>query len=138
MKHFQLNELVDRTTFEKYGQQCWQFFPKEALEMLDGIREFFKSPVTVNNWHIGGQYQFRGWRPVWSNVGAPQSMHRKGGAFDCDIQGLTAEEARQNILADKDNPLLKNIMRLEDGVSWLHTDTGIIPKGKNRIYLFRA
>ena len=135
MKYFSIKELVDETTYKRYGESCWQFFKPEALEMLDGIREFFKSPCTVNNWSSGGEYQYRGYRPVFCNIGAKQSMHRVGGAFDIDIKGLSAEEARQNILADKDNTLLRRIMRMEDGVSWLHAD---IKPTEHRIYLFKV
>jgi hypothetical protein len=110
-------------------------FNPAALRALDNLREFFGVPITVNNWHVGGQFQWRGYR----NDRCPQysrgSEHSKGNAFDCDIEGYTAEQARKKIIANKDNPLLVEIMRLEAGVSWLHFDLKPVDK---RIRVFKA
>ena len=136
MNYFKLEELVDQATFLKYGIGCWQFFDLKALTMLDDFREFIGRPVTCNNWHIHEAYQFRGYRPSWCNVGAKGSAHRKGKAFDLDVKGMTAEEVRQKVMANQDNPLLKNIQRMEGMVNWIHIDTYDPPVGKSKIYIF--
>ena len=59
-------------------------------------------------------------------------------AFDCDVRNYTAEEARKKILSNEDDPLLQYVNRIEDGVNWLHIDSGTVPEGKQRIYLFKA
>lgn len=138
MKYFQLQEIVDKKSFEKYGEQCWQLFPENSLVMLDNLREFFACPISCNDWFKGGQFQYRGYRPKWCNVGAVGSAHRVGMAFDLDVKGYTAEEARGKILSNKNNPLLSNIMRLEGGVDWLHIDRFEPPVGKDRIYVFKV
>lgn len=139
MKHFQLHELVDRATFQKYGEEAWKLFHQDALEALDGIREFFNTPVTVNNWWDGvGSFQYRGYRPPDCPVGAAHSYHRRGMAFDLDVKGYEADEVRTIILDNQDNPLLATIQRLEAGVRWVHFDVGEIRKGQGRIYLFEA
>lgn len=58
-----------------------------------------------------------------------------GEAFDITVQGMSAEEARQLIIKNKDN--LPYPIRLEDGVSWLHIDTYDMGNGK-KITLFRV
>lgn len=121
-KHFKIYELVDRETFSRYGTRAFQFFNPLALEMIDGIREYFGASVTVNDWFWGGKFQWRGLRTKWCEVGADYGMHRFAGAFDCDIQGLPAHEARKRILDDKDHPLLKNINCMENQVNWVHAD----------------
>jgi hypothetical protein len=136
MKYFTIEEIVDERTFKEYGHKAWQLFPPDSLEMLDNLREFFDCPVTCNDWLQGGQFQFRGYRPAWCNVGTKGSAHRKGMAFDLDVEGLTAEQARIKILGDKDNPLLKHIKRIEGEVNWLHIDTMPPSQGKERIYVF--
>lgn len=136
MNHFTLEEIVDQRTFNRYGIDCWQLFPPGSLTMLENVREFFGVPLTCNNWHTGGPFQFRGYRPAWCNVGAKGSPHRKGRGWDVDVANLTAEQARQKIIADQNNPLLANIKRLEGGVNWLHLDDFEPPQGKNRIYVF--
>ncbi len=136
LKHFKLYELVDRKTFETEGNAAWNHFTDDILLCLDGLRDFFGRSVTVNNWMAGGQFQFRGYRPPWYDGGATHSQHRRGNAFDCDIMGMPAKQARQEIIDNKDNPLLIAIMRMENNVSWIHADCGPIPEGKARIYLF--
>jgi hypothetical protein len=138
MRHFQAYELVDRETYEKMGDGSLSLFNTEALIALDALRDFFGKNIIVNNWHSGGSMQWRGLRTEECKVGAKFSQHRKGNAFDCTIQGVTAKEARSVIIAHQNDPLLSRIMRIEDGVSWLHFDLGTPPKGKGRIYLFKA
>ena len=122
-KHFKIEELVPEDVFEEYGEElCWQLFDEQALMMLDGIREYFGLPVTVNNWHKGGFFHNRGYRRPDTAIGAKGSMHKLGKAFDSDVKGLTAEEVRKKILSDKDCELLKYINRIEASVSWLHCD----------------
>jgi hypothetical protein len=133
MLYFKLEELVDKSTFENLGAEAWLKFSSNALIGLEKMREFFGVPFTINNWHIGGQFQYRGYRPPECKIGARLSQHRLGNAFDIDIKGWTAEIARKHIINNQDDPLLQNIMRLEDGVSWVHVD--FLPV-KNRIHLF--
>jgi hypothetical protein len=138
MKYFKLEELVPKETFEQFGASAWMVFKPEALEMLDGVREFLATPLVINDWHIGGKFNFSGYRPHWCNVGAKGSAHREGMAFDCKSDKYTAEEMRQKILADIDNPMLKYINRIEADVGWLHVDLFEPPPGKKRIYVFHV
>jgi hypothetical protein len=138
VEHFDLYELCDRTTFQKWGEEAWTLFHPDALDALDGIREFFNAPVTVNNWYGGGPFQYRGYRPHDCLVGASNSYHRRGMAFDLDVKGYDADDARRIICENQDNPLLAKIRRMEANVTWVHFDIGNIREGKNRIYLFKA
>ena len=121
-RFFKIQELVDKATYDKFGDKAWMFFRPEALEALDDLRSFFGVPITVNNWHEGGSFQYRGFRPRSCTVGAEYSQHRLGNAFDCDIAGITADEARKRILDKQDDLKLMYITRLEDDVNWLHFD----------------
>jgi hypothetical protein len=138
MKYFKPYELVDKLTYEALGDDALRIFPPEALEMLDDLRAFLGSSILVNNWIAKGAFQWRGFRTVNCAIGAKGSYHRKGMAFDCNVKGYTAEEARQYIVKNQDHPLLKHITRLEAGVPWLHLDMGTVPEGKQRIYLFKV
>lgn len=137
MKHFLVEELVDKKTYQAMGNDALMLFNPAALRALDNLREFFGHPITVNNWHTGGNFQWRGYRTKEkaSAFGSPNSEHAKGNAFDCDVEGYTAEEARQKILDNKNNALLVEIMRLEDNVGWLHFDLKPVSK---RIRVFKA
>ncbi len=137
MRHFQVYELVDEETYERMGEAAISLFAPEALEALDGLRDYFDLPIVVNNWHAGGSWQWRGWRTPEKakELGAPHSQHALGRAFDCTIHGIPAEEARARILGDKDHHLLCRITRLEEAVAWVHFDTMPVA---DRIHLFRA
>lgn len=134
-KHFRLEELVDRRTFQQFGERAWFFFSPFFLFSLDGIREFFDAPVTANDWVFGGEFQFRVFRPSWYTGGADYSFHRLALAADVDISGVTAEEARERIIESKNDNRLKYITRLEGGVDWLHLDLAFIPVD-DRIIIF--
>jgi hypothetical protein len=138
MKYFELYELVDRNTFQKWGENAWNLLHPDALDALDGIREFFGVPVIVNNWYGGGQLQFRGYRPADCMIGTLNSYHKRGMAFDSNIKGFDSEDARQIIIENRDNPLLIKIQRMENYVDWIHFDIGSLTKEQNRIYLFKA
>jgi hypothetical protein len=140
MRHFTANELVDRGTYERMGESALSLFVPTALQALDDLREYLGVPITVNNWHLGGSFEWRGFRTPAKAIelGAPNSRHAKGDAFDLDAEGMTAEEVRQRIIADKDNPLLQKITRLEAGKSWVHFDLMPLADGVHRIYLFKA
>ncbi len=120
--HFDIEELVDRQTYKKWGEKAWMFFRPETLISLDNIRKHFQRPVWVNNWSIGGDFQNRGLRLSYSMVGDEYSQHRFGNGFDLDVQDMKAEEVRQEILIHKDAPLLIGIMCLETNISWVHFD----------------
>lgn len=137
MRYFQLYELVDRHTYETQGDAAWGLFNPEALIALDDLREYFNVPVTVNNWYNGGPFQWRGYRTPEQAIknGAPNSQHRFGNAFDLDVQGVPATNARQIILDNQNHNLFCRIQRLEGKVSWVHFD--LLPVA-NRIYVFSA
>ncbi len=126
-KHFKIYELVDQQTFARFGLQAWMLLNPVALQALDGIRNYFDAPVIVNNYHSGGTFQFRGLRPKSCPVGAEYSQHRLGNAFDCDIAGISAEEARREILSNANDPRLYPINCIEADVNWLHFDCRNIP-----------
>ena len=135
MKYFRIEEVVDPESYKILGEGAFELFNPDALIALDNLREFFDAPVTVNTWHTGGSFKYRGYRPPDCKVGAKMSQHRFGNAFDCDIRGYTAEEARRKIIENQNNPLLEKIMRMEGNVGWIHIDLKPVPK---RIYVFKA
>jgi hypothetical protein len=139
-RHFKIFELVDQRTYDLYGETAWMFFPDESKRMIDGIRDYFSMlagkdvPVTINNWHFNGTHQWRGLRTIEFTGGAVRSFHRLAAAFDMDIEGVPAHEARREILANQDHEYLQYITCMEDRVSWLHVDRRNIP---DRIKIIR-
>ena len=117
--HFSVHELVPQEVYEKWGAKALMFLDEAALITLDALRERYGS-ITVNNWFWGGDRQWSGLRTEKSHYGSQYSQHRFGRAFDCLFKDITAEEVRQEILADPD--LFPLINSLELNTSWLHFD----------------
>lgn len=129
-KFFKIEELICPHTFKAFGGRSWMFLTTEFLNTLLILRrDIFKSPMTINNYHIGGNFSQRGYRCNICQIPKDKTLqgkiylsaHCNGCAFDADIKGLTAEQARQKIKANLDK--LPYNIRVEAGVSWLHLDT---------------
>jgi hypothetical protein len=134
-KFFKAWELVPSLVYTIMEDDALILLKPSILMTADDLRKFFGAPVTVNTYFEGpGEQQFRGFRPAYCPLGADASEHRLGGAIDCDIRGVTAEEARQSILKHRDRfPYLR---RMEAGVDWLHCD--VKETGRDGIILFNA
>jgi hypothetical protein len=116
-KHFSIEELTPK----HYGD--WTLLDEKLLMTLDELRELFNAPMTVNNWHIGGPFSLRGWRPKNASIGAPKSMHKVGKAADFDVKDLTPEQAREKIRKWKlQDGKLKYLTGMEVDVNWVHID----------------
>ena len=134
-EYFKIQELVDRNTYEKWGEAAWMFLRPEALYSLDGIRKYFNKRVFVNNWAFGGDFQWRGLRPPTCTVGVWYSQHRFGNGFDCDVEGVTADEVRGEIVTNENHPLFTHITCLETDITYVHLDCRNI---ENRIRLVKG
>ena len=136
--YFDIDELVCNHTFEKWGQQAWQFLDTDYLHALLVVRrDIIKKPM----WCNGSQKKQRGLRcnrcqEVLSKKSVYLSAHVLGKAGDFTITGMTAQQARELIKVNAD--LLPCPIRLEKGVSWLHMD--VLPQyGVDaKIYEFSA
>ena len=146
MEHFKPYEVVDQNTYQQMGDSAESLLTLDCRFSFDGIWEFFYQRdghcvIICNNWHTGGPFQWRGWRTVEAahKLGSPtgHEQHTAGNAGDLTIQGYTAEQARQIIKENQDNPLLAKITRLEANVSWLHFDCKQLI-GQERIHVFVA
>lgn len=127
-RYFDIQELVCKHVYTKFGDNAWSFFDERLLETLLVIREKLGRPVYVNNWQVGGNLTQRGLRCNVCVLVAEKtalekvymSTHMQGTGIDFDVQGMTAAEVRGWII--KNQILLPYPIRLEDGVSWVHLD----------------
>ena len=78
--------------------------------------------MTVNNYYWGKNREWSGLRTSDSPYYSAFSQHTFGRAADCLFSGISAEEVRQDILANPQDNDFKLIGSLELGVSWLHFD----------------
>ncbi|MDP2682025.1 MAG: hypothetical protein Q8P28_04340 [Deltaproteobacteria bacterium] len=128
--YFHTWELVPKDTYEKFGGNSFMFFPANALQMIDGLREFLGVPLFINNWHDGGDYEYSGLRPITCKIGAVYSQHRLGQAFDIKPLRMTIGAAYKKIMDNISDEWLKYITVIENieyTPTWLHVDCRNIP-----------
>lgn len=133
-KNFDLKELVSKFIFEKFGERAWQFFDHRILENLQAIREHYGVPITVNDWHKGGTFQYRGFdEGGFRKEGT--SQHNHGRAIDYIITGISAEQHRKDLKGGKIKLPYPNVY-VEDEVTWNHMD---VRQSENiGVYLFKV
>ena len=135
---FEVQELVCRHTYAKWGESSWQFLDTAFLHNLLVIRrDILQVPMTCN--HTGANQ--RGLRCnlcelVKGKDSVYLSSHILGKAGDFTVKGLTAQEARSRIRNNAH--LLPYPLRMEDGVNWLHIDTLPQYGVTRKIYEFTA
>jgi len=130
-EHFIIEELVSPQAFKDRGQKAWQLLDDRVLITLDRLREKYGS-MTVNNWKWGGDREWSGLRTADSPYFSKYSQHSYGRAADIIFKHVTAEQVRQDILANIDDPDFRYINSIELGVSWVHLDI----RNVDRIFAF--
>jgi len=126
--YFNLEELVCKDIYDKFGVIAWQFFDPRLIKNIDWIRRMIGKPIFINNWIDGGKFDERGYRCLQCSLVVEAiktkrlyvSPHMLGQAVDFDVQGLVAEEVRQWLIKIKGQ--LPFAIRLENNVNWVHLD----------------
>ena len=119
-KHFKPQEFLPPNVYSL------MVMDPRILWTLDALRAFFGRPLTINNWHSGGQFQQRGFRND-PGTGAPLSQHRFGRACDFDIYGTPASKFRELAKAGTLYHELTYITRIEENTNWCHIDCAAVP-----------
>ena len=148
--YFGVYELVDKQTYDKFGEGSWQFFDTDTLHVLLIIREGIGKPIDINNWYWGGAYDERGLRTNVCDIVSKKtranrlylSGHVLGKAIDFKVKGMESEDVRHWIQDNED--LFPCKIRLEwkklstgKPISWVHYDTKFLDKNP-KIYWFNV
>ena len=145
--YFDIRELVDKETYDKYGEKAWQFMCPRLLHTMLVIRKELNLPITANDWHNGGKYDERGLRSnmcdiVKSKKSLYLSAHTMGRALDFKVSGMTSPDVRQWLVANASK--LPYPIRLENKfvktgkeISWVHLDVFYNEKD-SKVYLFNV
>lgn len=129
-KHFKLYDLVPRELYRQKGTKCWQFLDSRLLYSIDQVRNHFKLPLIINNWHRktldvsnkdeifkilkkDSVYQYRCFRPPWVKFGSPLGQHKMGRAATFTILGISSDEIRKELLDHQKNNEFRYITFLE-------------------------
>lgn len=137
-EYFDIQELVGRRTYKRFGVRAWRFLDYRLLYALLIIREGLDNPITINH----GVAQQRGLRTIVQQMiknffykdRLYLSAHLLGKAVDFDVKGMQAQSVRDWIVENQE--LFPFKIRLEDKVTWVHLD--VIWEQKNpKVYLFQ-
>lgn len=133
---FVVQEFVPPDVYSLLGDKAIRLIDPAVLAILAQIRADY-GPLIVNNWHTGGTFKYRGFRPLNCREGAPLSMHREGKAIDCHSPRIPVEQMRREVIAKAktQHPVYSLIGAIEDGVNWLHFDTR--PRAGGQLLVFR-
>ncbi len=118
-KQFVVQELVPPEMFKRFIDLSIRYVDPRLLVVLGEIREWLDRPMTINNWHTGGNREWSGIRTPDSPYYSKYSGHSWGMAFDA-VGDWDAGMVRKAITSGQLK--LSYPVRLESGVSWLHVD----------------
>lgn len=119
--HFGIKELVSEGTYKARGEKAWALLDDRALQTVDLLRGKYGS-ITINDWSWGGKNHWRGLRTSDSKYFSTYSQHSFGRAFDLIFKDVTAQQVRDDIDADRNDPAFRFINSYEENTSWLHFD----------------
>lgn len=130
LKYFKVQELVDRATYERFGDSSVMFLDQRLLRGVDAMRGKLEASMIINTWDGGGGLQFRGFRPPTSTVGAAFSQHRFGRAVDFHSSHIGINEVQawvmenQKFLRDLGFTTVENFLHTP---TWVHLDMRTLP-----------
>ena len=142
-KYFAPQELVPKEFLDQFADpnMVYGIFDENALRILDMIRDWAGVPLTVNDWQLKGNRKDSGFRVKNSTVGAQNSSHKFGKAFDIVSPKITTQQLWALIDKNADKlPCKIRIERTTGGkpISWLHFDTNSAQTQKEKVYYFNA
>lgn len=123
--YFDIREFVPPQIWNKYAEKSLWFIDPKIVEIATAYREHFNVPIVINNWYIGGQFMYRGYRPPRVNIGSEYSQHKMGRAFDCHSPSISVKEMHSEIIKNFDKFKLVGLTTLEDinfTTTWVHSD----------------
>ena len=114
-KYFQIQELVPKAIYEKYGQRSWWFIDPRLCVVLDELREQTGTAIIINN----ANRNWSGFRTPEFTGYSPTSQHSHGRAADC-VADWDVSYVREMIVNGEIK--FSYPVSIEDQVSWLHID----------------
>lgn len=124
-EHFDIREFVDPTTFAQQSSRSVDAIDKKLINIAEYIRTKIDQPVTINNWHLGGQFKESGLRNKNSTTGAKLSQHKLGKAIDVKASGYAGDDWYEFVKIQAKELYDLGVRRIEHkslATTWLHID----------------
>jgi hypothetical protein len=125
-EHFILEEFINPDTFKREKDNGLSLIDKKLFDIAEFIRVDLGVPITINDWHTGGQYHESGLRDKNSTTGAKLSQHKLGKAIDVKAKGYGGAEWYDYVKKNAKKLYDLGVRRIEDksiATTWLHIDT---------------
>lgn len=124
--HFVLEEFINPADFELHKEESINLIDKKLIDIIEFVRTDTGLPITINNWHTGGQYHESGLREKNTKTGAPKSAHKIGKAIDPKIKGWGGQEWYEYVKKNAKKLYNLGLRRIEDrsiATTWCHMET---------------
>ena len=125
-KHFTVEEFVNPEAFKEHGDDSIDLIDHKLIDIAEFIRNDLGKPVTINNWHTGGQYHESGLRDANTKTGSKKSAHKLGKAIDVKVAGMGGSEWYAYVIKNSKALYNLGLRRIEDkklATTWCHMDT---------------
>jgi len=127
---FDLEELIPKDEFNFLGEEGWLLLDERIVITNQALRDKF-GPITINNWHKGGDRSLSGYRPINCDIGAKRSYHKRGQAVDQVYHNESAAYVRDYIRNNQAEFPYITFMEDYPAMSWVHIDVRISPRSIN-------
>ena len=123
-ENFLLQEFIPKSIYDRFGVNSIWFIDDRIIKVAQYFRDKYNLPITINDWHTGGNRQYSGFRPPDCEIGAELSQHRAGRACDLKFLGqddISIDDIRENIRANQKEFYDIGLRAVEEGTdTWLH------------------
>ena len=124
--HYDLREFVPQGIWEQYGTKSLWFVDMRLIEGMEWLRDYFGAAIIINNWHVGGPFQNRGFRAPDSTVGGRLSQHKAGRACDFNVVGIKPQKVWSMLVEDwqtvAQHTFFTTLEDVDHTPSWTHID----------------
>ena len=124
-EHFVIQEFVPKEIYNDFKNNSTWFINPNIVVVCEWLRVTLNKPITINNWHTGGNYNLSGYRTPTESTGAKLSQHKRGDAADIKVSGMSPKEVLRFIQANWKELRDLGLSTVENPdftPTWLHID----------------
>jgi hypothetical protein len=133
-ENFSLVEFIPQSVWNQFHESGLWFIDPRLITSVQWLRKMLKVPLVINNWHSGGTFQNRGFRPKSSPVWKEFSQHSFGRALDLSSPDMPHKDVYKWVLDNQDlilaNTAFTTVEDIEAAPTWLHLDIRQRPNAK--------
>ena len=127
LPNFILQEFVPKSTFKTHKENSVIFLDDRIVHLAQFLRDRYDKPMVINTWHTNKNnvYNYRGYRPFNTAIGAKYSQHKFGRAIDFHIPRMEVKEIYEDIINNQGEMWvhgMRGIENVKETPTWIHVD----------------